>query len=216
MEAVYIALIAVVQLVVLASVQGWISSRKDKRDRETATEKEERDARLQAEKEERDYARQDKVAERVAKAAQEVAVVAEEAANAARLLAAAQEEAKKRTEEVARLAAEADERTHQQLVESAEQLKKIHTLVNSDMTAARTAERTATMALVLALKHTKALGLHLERTPSGAIDEEIARAEKRVEELDQILADRLAAQREVDAQANAYNAGLAAQAGKPA
>jgi hypothetical protein len=170
MEPIYIAIIAVFPPLLLASLNAWVQSRKERRD-----------ASLQAEKEERDYARQDEVAARVSS----------QAAHTARLLMAAQEETKTRTDEVARLAALADERTNAQL-------KDIHTLVNSDMTAARTAERTATIALVVALQHT--LVLNQERhLPTGTIEEEVARAQERIEELNRILADRLAAQQLVDA-----------------
>jgi type VI protein secretion system component VasK len=72
-------------------------------------------------------------------------------------------------------------------------LHDIHTLVNSDMTAARTAELTATRLLILALK----------RLPPKDADtrDAIDTAEKRVDELQQILADRLVAQRKVESDA---------------
>jgi hypothetical protein len=75
-------------------------------------------------------------------------------------------------------------------------LKQIHTLVNSDMTAARTAELMTTRLLIVAL-----------RRQSGGDDEEttaaIVAAQNRVIELEQILADRLVAQRKVEADAAA-------------
>ena len=76
-----------------------------------------------------------------------------------------------------------------------DQGKAIHVLVNSDMTAARTAERAALKLLVIAIRKTNG------HTPDE--QKEIQRVEERIEELDQILADRLAAQREVDAEADA-------------
>jgi hypothetical protein len=71
-------------------------------------------------------------------------------------------------------------------------LGQIHTLVNSDMTAARTAEMTAMRLLVASLR----------RNPDDdetrkAIEDGVAR----IKELQQILADRLVAQQAADAQA---------------
>jgi hypothetical protein len=193
MTPVYIALIAVAQLVLLASVQGWISSRKERRD-----------AALQEAKEARDYARQDLVADRVALAAKEVATVAREAAASAALLVKAQAETIARTDEVARLAAAADERIAAQLTALDEQGKKIHILVNSDMTAARTNERDQTRLTLLALKRVQ--GMSVKLGINSTIDEEnaIAAAEKRILELDQILADRHAAQLVVDDEARRH------------
>jgi len=165
MEGWTIALIAAGQILALAALQGWITSRKEKRDRE---------ARAQEKLE--DWRRQDEVAKRVADAATAVS-------------------------EVARVAAESDKRMTAKLDEGLEQGKAIHTLVNSDMTAARTAERAALKLLVIQLvKHNKL---------SEAEQDEIVRVEKRINELDQILADRLAAQHKVDDDA-------AAAAAKPA
>jgi cell division protein FtsI/penicillin-binding protein 2 len=161
------------QVIGLAIISAWAASRKEKRDAERKT----------AERKE-DYDRQD--------------AVARKAEEAARLLVTTQQAAITRTNEVARLAAEADHRTHEQLTKLGEDTQKIHTLVNSDMTAARTAERSALKLLVIAIRKSNKL------TPGEA--EEITRVEKRIEELDQILADRLAAQTKVDAE-TAQNAG---------
>jgi len=96
-----------------------------------------------------------------------------------------------RVEKVATLAEEADRRTQANL-------KEIHILVNSDMTAARTAERDAMKLLVVALKQVVTANVKLEiPSPSELIDE-IARAEGRIVELDGILADRHAAQVRVE------------------
>jgi len=132
-----LAVIAAVQLIVLALVQAAISARKEKRD----------------------YARQDLVAERV--------------------------------EKVARLAEEADRRTQAKL-------KEIHILVNSDMTAARTAERDAMKLLVVALKQVVTANTKLEISSPKELIDEIVRAEGRISELDDILAGRHAAQVRVE------------------
>jgi hypothetical protein len=179
------AVLAGLQILMLAGLTAWIASRKEKRDgdRKALELKTEREAKA-AEKAE-DYRRQDEVAGRVENAARQ-------AAAAATKLDVAQKDTIARTNEVARLAAEADERTHHQLLKLAEDTQKIHTLVNSDMTAARTAERSALKLLVIQLR--KADRLSTEDA------EEVTRVEKRIEELDQILADRLAAQQKVDQQ----------------
>jgi hypothetical protein len=135
-----LAVIAALQLVVLALVQAAISARKEKRD----------------------YARQDLVALRV--------------------------------EKVARLAEEADRRTQAKL-------KEIHILVNSDMTAARTAERDAMKLLVVALKQVVTANAKLEIPSPKELIDEIARAEGRILELNDILADRHAAQVRVEHEA---------------
>ncbi len=173
-----IALIAAMQVVLLTIVQSAVLARKDRRD-----------ADLRSREKAEDYKRQDEVAARVAAAARE-------AAGAAELLLRAQHETIARTDEVARLAAEADARIAAQLTESLEQGKKIHILVNSDMTAARTAQRDSLKLLLLALRR-----ISVTAGASSADEaDEIAKVEKRIIELDQILADRLAAQRRVDAE----------------
>ena len=128
---------------------------------------------ISSRKEKRDYARQDEVAERVVGAAKI-------AANAA--------------EVVARKAEESGQLLQDKLTAIDEQGKKIHILVNSDMTAARTAERDSLKLLVIALRR---IG-----TVTGSDGEsekkEILEVEKRIKELNQILADRNAAQQKVE------------------
>ncbi len=141
-------------------------------------------AKLLVEQQEDARHRQDAVAERVQTAANQ-------AEEAAKLLAAAQERMTAATEEVARLAAEADVRIQTHLRAIDEQGRKIHILVNSDMTAARTAERDALEELVLELMKT------------NANTERIKKLQRRIEELNQILADRQAAQKIVEAEAHA-------------
>jgi hypothetical protein len=183
METTNIALIASGQIVLVIIVQAIVLAFKERRD-----------AKFKKLEKEEDYARQDVVAERVA-------IAAKQAADAAALLLKAQKETISRTDEVARLAAEADERIHQQLVGLDEQGKKIHILVNSDMTAARTAERDSLKLLVIALKRVLSLDSKSE-SDKDEENKEITRVEERIAELDQILADRLAAQAKVDAESS--------------
>jgi hypothetical protein len=145
-----------------------------------------------ARKERRDYARQDQVAERVDAAAKQ-------AAAAAQLLVKSNEATIVRTDKVAKLAAESGANIQTQL-------KKIHILVNSDMTAARTSERDQTKLTLVALRQVKALSLKLGLDVSKADEEAIESSQARIAELDQILADRLAAQRAVDQEASAQAA----------
>jgi hypothetical protein len=170
-----IALIAGLQVILLAVVTSSIQARKERRDAE-----------LKSKEKAEDYARQDLVAERVA-------LAAKQAADAAALLLKAQRETIARTDEVARLAAEAAARVDTQLKASLEQGNKIHILVNSDMTAARTAERNSLKLLLIALRRISASG---QISPDES--KEIEDVEQRIAELDQILADRLAAQHRVD------------------
>ena len=196
MEPITLAAIAGLQLILLTLVQGFVQSRKERRDSALAIETAAAQAALKKKEREEDYARQDLVAERVAAAAREVKAVATQAADAAELLLKAQAETVARTDEVARLASEADRRIAEQLTAIDEQGKKIHILVNSDMTAARTAERDSLRALALVL-----------RRLSPDAKDEIVRVEKRITELDQILADRHAAQLRVEEEARAHEAG---------
>jgi len=165
MEPVYLAGIAFLQLVALTVITQWGKSR-DKKE---------------------DWARQDAVAAKVETAAREVVA-------RAKLLEEAQAETIARTDKVATVAAAADARVQASLKVIDESTQKIHKLVNSDMTAAREAERKAveeTIAELLAQQATAP-------TPERA--KRIAVKQKRVVELTQILADRLAAQKAVDAQ----------------
>jgi hypothetical protein len=186
------ALIAVGQIILLAVVTGFISSRKEKRDAERAIEAAKQAAKLKSDEKAEDWRRQDVVAERVA-------LAAKQAEESALLLVKAQKDTIARTDEVARLQAESDKRIVDQLIAIDEQGKKIHILVNSDMTAARTNERNQTMLTVMALRRVQALSRKLELPVDEDEEESIIEAEKRIEELNVILADRLDAQRKVDA-----------------
>jgi hypothetical protein len=195
-EALGLAFLAGIQVILLAGINLWAASRKEKRDAERAIAKAKVDAQLKQQEKNEDYKRQDQVASRVAAATAQVA-------SAARLLADAQAETIRKTDEVAQVAAASDQRIQAQLTAIDEQGKKIHILVNSDMTAARTNERDQTRLTLLALKRVQSLSIQLG-TPSSEDEEKaIGAAEKRILELDQILADRHAAQLAVEAEAKA-------------
>jgi hypothetical protein len=109
----------------------------------------------------------------------------------------------RRQDEVARLVKESSTQTEIKLKELNEQGQKIHTLVNSDMTAARTSERDTMKSLLVALKQIQAANLKLGVSSSKEMIDQIYSTEDRIEELNRILADRLAAQQKVDAQTKA-------------
>jgi hypothetical protein len=172
-QVIWLAIIGGVQLLLLTAANAIIAARKDKRDAlQKAAERKE------------DYERQDLVAARVAAAAAEVTKRAE-------LLIESQKE-------VARVAAESDTRTRGALQAIDQQTKKIHVLVNGDMTAARENERDQTRLTLLALKRVQALsqnlGLPVNEDEICAIQE----AEARIDKLDGILADRHAAQKSLE------------------
>src|SRR6185295_7924739 len=99
-----------------------------------------------------------------------------------------------RTDEVARVAAASHEQVQTQLGAISDQAKKIHILVNSDMTAARTNERDQTRLTLIALKRVQALSISLGQDVTDEELTAIQTAEARITELDAILADRHAAQ----------------------
>jgi hypothetical protein len=184
-DVITLAIVAGVQVLLLTIVQSTIAARKERTEAE----------RKRVEREE-DYARQDLVAERVA-------LAAKQAADAAQLLVKAQHETIARTDEVAKVAAASDALIQAQLKSIDTQGKKIHILVNSDMTAARTNERDQARLTLLALKRVQALSAKLGLSVTRDEVDAIKTAEERIVELDQILADRLAAQRAVDEEAAA-------------
>ena len=179
-QGVYIALIAGVQVLLLTVVQALITARKERRD-----------AAIRAEEKREQYAREDLVAARVA-------AVSQQAAAAQQLLVAAQKESIKRTDEVARLAVESGQHIAAQLTEITEQGKKIHILVNSDMTAARTNERDQARLTLIALRRVQALSANLGLPIDTDEEKAIKIAEERITELDHILADRHEAQVKVE------------------
>lgn len=99
-----------------------------------------------------------------------------------------------REDEVARLAAGS-------ILSQNAQLERIHTLVNSDMTAARQSERDQTMAMTAVLRRVISLAQSRGQAPDVQDVEALQAAEKRVFDLDRILADRLAQMRLVNAEA---------------
>jgi hypothetical protein len=101
---------------------------------------------------------------------------------------ARQDKVAERVERVAKVAAAAQSA-------NTATLHQIHTLVNSDMTAARTAELTTTRLLILSLKR--------QSPDDPTVADAITTAEARATELEQILADRLVAQRKVESDAAA-------------
>jgi hypothetical protein len=122
--------------------------------------------------------------------------VAAQAAKAAELLLAAQQETIKRTNEVARHVAAATAKTD-------EKLDAIHTLVNSDMTAARQSELDQTRVTLVMLRKVVALDHAAGRAPSEQDVATIETTEARITELQAILMDRLAQQQAVEAETRA-------------
>jgi hypothetical protein len=118
--------------------------------------------------------------------------VAEQAAEAAELLLAAQKESIARTDAVAERVAAATSTT-------TAQLNAIHTLVNSDMTAARQSELDQTRVTLAVLRKVVALDLAAGRDPAEADRATIDATEARIAELEAILEDRLAQQQAVEA-----------------
>jgi hypothetical protein len=78
-------------------------------------------------------------------------------------------------------------------------LRETHTLVNSDMTAARTAELNQTKVTLGLLKKVIVLNKNVGLEPSEEDQAVVLETEARIGELAAILADRAAQQRLVDA-----------------
>jgi polyhydroxyalkanoate synthesis regulator phasin len=155
-----------------------------------------------------DYQRQDQVAkvaaETAAAAALQVQEVATLAAEAAARLEAAQAESIRRTDEVARLTASQAVQTDRKLDAIDAQAKRIHTLVNSDMTAARQSELDQTRAMVAVLRRVTSLAQEKGTAPDPRDMEALSTADARVGELEQILADRLHQLHQVEDEARAH------------
>jgi len=79
-------------------------------------------------------------------------------------------------------------------------LERIHTLVNSDMTAARSEQRDQARLTLAGLRKIIRLDEDAGREPSQDDLDAIEAAEKTIKKLDIILADRLAQQRKVEQQ----------------
>jgi len=81
------------------------------------------------------------------------------------------------------------------------QAQSIHTLVNSDMTAARQSELDQTRAMLTVLRRVVDLSKARGQAPDPRDLDALAAAETRATELEQILADRLYQLRQVEADA---------------
>jgi chemotaxis response regulator CheB len=128
---------------------------------------------------EQDYARED--------------AVAEQAAKAAKLLLDSQKETRLAAEKVARVAAEAATSTDMQL-------ERIHKLVNSDMTSARTEQLKAEREKLVALKRIVALDKGAGRKPQAHDIVAIDSTTDGITALEALLGDRLHQQRAVEAE----------------
>jgi hypothetical protein len=155
-----------------------------------------------------DYQRQDQVArvaaETAVAAARQVREVASLAAEVAARLEAAQAESIRRTDEVARLTASQAVRIDGKLDAIDAQAKRIHTLVNSDMTAARQSELDQTRAMAAVLRRVTSLAQERGTEPDPRDVEALIAADARVGELEQILADRLHQLRQVEDEARSH------------
>ncbi len=129
-----------------------------------------------------DYRRQDEVAAKVDRVAAQAAI--------------AQKASIVRTDEVVRVAAAT-------AAEQNQQLKQIHMLVNSDMTAARQAELDQTKITLVMLKKIVAMDVRDSRIPSPEDLAAIRATEARIDELQTILADRLVKANMIEADARA-------------
>lgn len=198
LNAVYIALglavITTFQVIAMAGVTGWVTSRKDKRDAETRAQEKVQDAKTRAAEKAEDNRRQDEVANRVA-------AVAKQAADAAQLVVTTTAETRRRTDEVAKTAAAADERTQAQLNTIGIDTKKIHGLVNSNMTTAIENERKQTALTLAATLQVQALSEKFGLAHDPGVEKAVADARARIADLDVVLADRAVAQHAVDADA---------------
>lgn len=180
-----ITLIALVLIAVFSSITApiLISARAQKQQQQ----ENQRLEILHKQEKEEDWKRQDEVAARLAE--KQVATVRETAETSAKLLAA-QQATIARTDEVARLAAEANAVNSAKLDQIDAQAKQIHILVNSDMTAARQSELDQTRAMLVVLE--RVVALREAGVPPAESDVvAIGRAQARISELEQILADRL-------------------------
>jgi hypothetical protein len=169
-----------------------------------------------------DWAREDAKELARKQAAEDVAAKAAKAASdlvkSQAAIARAAEATRLQAAEAARLlvrnndrAAAAAEATNSKLDQLDLQTKRIHTLVNSDMTAARQSELDQTRAMTVVLRRVISLA---QNTPGAEPDERdvqaLEAASLRIADLEAILADRMQQMRIVEAQA-----AVAAQTGGP-
>lgn len=146
-----------------------------------------------------EYDRQDLVATRVDAAALKIASATEaQTEKTLALLKSAQAITTLRSDKLAHEAAMSRERIASQLTTIDDTGNKIHILVNSEMTAARTRERDSLRLLLISLRQIQKLNSKLGIVNSIEMFEEIERTENKIETLDQILAERHAAQLTID------------------
>jgi len=146
--------------------------------RQVAQHREDRDA---------EWARQDQVALKAERATVE--------------LAASQKRIADQAETAANLAAERDAKVAGQLSRIDAQARRIHTLVNSDMTAARQSERDQAQAMITVLRKVITLAEERGLVPEESDIDALQAAEQRVVDLDRILADRMHQMRAVEEEA---------------
>ena len=146
--------------------------------RQVAQHREDRDA---------EWARQDQVALKAERATVELAVSQKRIADQA--------------ETAANLAAERDAKVSGQLSRIDAQAHRIHTLVNSDMTAARQSERDQAQAMITVLRKVITLAEERGLVPEESDVDSLQVAEQRVMDLDRILADRMQQMRAVEEEA---------------
>jgi hypothetical protein len=161
--AVQVALIGAFSALVIAVVAPLLLSWQQQRHR-------------QQEREE-DYRRQD--------------AVAAQAAEAARLLLERQDQAASQSAERNRLLLEANDRAAETAATTNGKLDQIHTLVNSNMTAAMQSELDATVALLDTLREVVALNEAAGRQPTAEAVGRIDAMQTKVDELSANLTDRL-------------------------
>ncbi len=145
-----------------------------------------------------DFARQDVVSAKVDEAAQEAANVARKADQTAALLFDAQKVTIAKTDEVA-------EAARQSNIQVTDQLRTIHTLVNSDMTAARQGELDQVRLNLVTLRKIVALMAASGKEASDEDEVAIEAAVARIKELEGILADRAAQARVIEAEVKDRN-----------
>lgn len=204
MSTTLVSLIAVICVAVFSSVTAPLilahrTEKMHREDRQADWDRQDRAAALLLAKQEEQAAATEKA--RVDLAASQKRI-ADQAATAAQLLAEAQAETIRRSDEVAALAAERDDLMTARLAQIDAQAKRIHTLVNSDMTAARQSERDQTEAMVVVLRKVITLAEDRGLVPEPLDVQALQTAERRVAELDQILADRMTQMRAVEAEAD--------------
>lgn len=176
MSAVWVAItVAVVGPFLLA----WLQGRQRTADMHA-------EARLRAEERAEDYARQDLVAERLSRRNDEVAAKAQQVAI--------------QTQTAAQLLLQNNEKVAAATKAANTKLDVIHTLVNSNMTAALQGELDASKAQLVTLRELIALRVMLGQTPDDETSAALLTLESKVGALSSNLKDRIAQTKVADAQ----------------